>query len=161
MNPIAFVFMIIAMVVLIVGAIALGVSLLSGSNVSAASQDIMTIVSNAQEVFGAQGDYAGISGSEDSVIPKTMQGSTPIGGTFALSSAGQGLPSSQFELEMSGLSLNTSTCEKLVSEVDDISTDVNGTAVGNADETPTGAQASAACKGGDITSLGFVFGNSQ
>ncbi|MEY2341439.1 type 4 pilus major pilin [Acidithiobacillus sp. IBUN Pt1247-S3] len=160
MNPIAFVFMIIAIVILVAAALYFGIGLLTGSNVSAATQDVMTIVGNAQQIFGVQGDYAGISGNATSVIPAGMQTSTPLGGTFTVASGSAGLPSSEFEVEMNGLTLNAKACEKLIVQVDDIGTTVNGTAVGNVNAAPTGAQAAAACSGG-ATAVAFQFGNNQ
>ena len=160
MNPIAFTFMIIAIVVLVAAALYFGIGLLVGGNVSAATSDVMTIVSNAQQIFGVQGDYSGISGNAASVIPHGMQTSTPLGGTFTVVSGSAGLPSSEFEVEMNGLSLNAKTCDKLIAQVDDISTSVNGTAVGNTNAAPTGYQATSACSGG-ATAVAFTFGNNQ
>lgn len=160
MNPIAFVFMIIAIVVLVAAALYFGIGLLTGGNVSAAASDVTTIVGDAQQIFGVQGDYSGISSNANSVIPAGMQTSTPLGGTFAVASGSAGLPSSEFQVEMNGLTLSPKTCEKLVAQVDDISTTVNGTAVGNSNAAPTGAQAVSACSGG-ASSVDFVFGNNQ
>lgn len=160
MNPIAFVFMVIAIVVLVAAALYFGIGLLVGGNVSAAASDVMTIVGDAQQIFGVQGDYAGISSSAASVIPKGLQTSTPLGGTFTVASGSAGLPSSEFQVEMNGLTLSPKTCDKLVAQVDDISTTVNGTAVGNSNSSPTGAQSVAACSGG-ASAIAFVFGNNQ
>ena len=160
MNPIAVLFAVIIVIAGLAAGIYFGLGLLASGNTSNAAQDIMTVVGNAQEVYGVQGDYAGISSNANNIIPKGMQTSTPLGGTFALSSSGAGLPASQFNVEMNGLTLSKSACQKLVTQVSDIATSVNGTAVGNSNAAPTGAQAVSACSGG-ATSVYFTFGNNS
>lgn len=160
MNPIAVLFAVIIVIAGLAAGIYFGLGLLASGNTSNAAQDIMTIVGNAQEVYGVQGDYAGISTNESNVIPKGIQTSTPLGGTFALASSGAGLPASQFDVEMTGLTLSPTACQKLVTQVSDIGTSVNGSPVGNSNAAPTGAQAVSACSGG-ASSVDFTFGNNS
>ncbi len=160
MNPVALMFAVIVFVIFLGAGIYFGLGLIHSGGAGALVGDITTIQGNAQQTFGVQGNYAGISGQQDSIIPKGLQGSTPIGGTFALASAGAGLPSYEYQVEVNGINLGSHECTKIVSEESDISTEVNGTAVGNSSGTPTGAQAASACANG-ATALTFVFGNNQ
>lgn len=158
MNPITMIFIAIVVVVFVIAGVVAGIFLLHGSESSAFTQDITTIQGAVASVFGVQGNYSGISTS--GVIPKALQGSTPVGGTFAVASGSAGLPSYQYQIEANGINISASICRQIVSQVDTVSTEVNGAAVGNNNATPTGAQASSACANG-ATSLTFVFSNGQ
>ncbi|MDA8153080.1 MAG: type 4 pilus major pilin [Acidithiobacillus sp.] len=158
MNPVAMVFAVILAIVIAAAGVYEGLSLLNSGSSNAVSTDVFTIMGNAQSSFGEQGDYAGISSDSATVIPKSLQVNTPVGGTFAVASGSAGLPNNEFAVEMNGLTLNQKSCAKTVAGVADISTEVNGTAVGNSNGSPTGAQAAAACSGG-ASSIEFVFGN--
>ncbi len=163
MNPIALMFAVIVFVVFLAAGIYFGLGLVHSGGAGALVGDITTIQGNAQQTFGVQGNYSGISSQEDSIIPKGLQGSTPIGGTFALASASAGLPSYEYQVEVSGVNLGSHECTKIVSEVSDVYTEVNGTQVqssNNMNGAPTGAQAAQACNGG-ANSIIFVFGNDQ
>ncbi|MHB1749853.1 MAG: type 4 pilus major pilin [Acidithiobacillus sp.] len=158
MNPVAMVFAVILAIVITAASVYEGLSLLNNGSSNAVSTDVFTIMGNAQSIFGARGDYAGISSDSTSVIPKALQVNTPVGGTFTVASGSAGLPNNEFAVEMNGLTLNAKSCAKTVAGIADISTEVNGTAVGNSNGSPTGAEAAAGCSGG-ATSIEFVFGN--
>lgn len=158
MNPVAMVFAVILSIVITAAAVYEGLSLLNGGSANAVSTDVFTIMGNAQGTFGPQGNYAGISSDSTTVIPQGLQTSTPVGGAFAVASASAGLPSNEFAVEMTGLTLDPKSCAKTIAGVADISTEVNGTAVGNANGSPTGAESAASCSGG-ASSITFVFGN--
>lgn len=159
MNPIALMFAVIVFVIFLAAGIIFGLGLVHSGGAGALVGDITTIQGDAQQTFGIHGNYAGISGSQN-VIPKGLQGSTPIGGTFALASASAGLPDYEYQVEVNGINIGPHECVKIVAEEADISTEVNGAAVGNSNGSPSGAQASTACANG-ATSLAFVFGNNQ
>lgn len=158
MNPIAMVFAVILAIVIAAAGVYEGLSLLNGGSANAVSTDVFTIMGNVQSTFGEQGDYAGVSSDATTVIPKSLQINTPVGGTFTVASGSAGLPNNEFAVEMNGLTLNQKSCAKTVAGVADISTEVNGTAVGNSNGSPTGAEAAAGCSGG-ASSITFVFGN--
>ncbi|AUW32515.1 hypothetical protein A5904_05645 [Acidithiobacillus caldus] len=158
MNPVTMIFIAIVVVVFVIAGVAAGIFLLHGSESSAFAQDVTTIQGAVGSVFGVQGNYSGVSTS--GVIPKSLQGSTPVGGTFAVASGSAGLPSYEYQIEANNINISPSICRQIVSQVDTVSTLVNGSAVGNSNATPTGAQASSACANG-ATSLAFVFSNDQ
>ena len=158
MNPVTMIFIAIVVVVFVIAGVVAGIFLLHGSESSAFTQDVTTIQGAVNSVFGVQGNYSGISTS--GIIPKALQGSTPIGGNFAVASGSAGLPSYEYEIEATNLNITPSICRQIVSQVDTVSTQVNGAAVGNTNATPTGSQASSACANG-ATSLAFVFSNGQ
>lgn len=158
MNPVAMVFVVILAIVVAAAGVYEGISLMNGGSAIAVSTDVFTIMGNAQSNFGTQGNYAGISSDATAVIPKGLQSSTPVGGTFTVASGAAGLPSNEFAVEMNGLTLNQKSCEKVISGIADINTQVNGSSVGNSNGAPTGAQSAAACSGG-ASSIEFIFGN--
>ncbi|MBU2802804.1 hypothetical protein HFV02_11230 [Acidithiobacillus caldus] len=158
MNPTTVIFIVIIVVLFVIAGLAAGIFLLHGSESSAFAQDVTTIQGAVGSVFGVQGNYVGISSS--GIIPKSLQGSTPIGGNFTVASSSAGLPSYEYQIEANNINISPSICRQIVSQVDTVSTLVNGTAVGNSNATPTGAQASSACANG-ATSLAFVFSNGQ
>ncbi|WP_248885907.1 hypothetical protein [Acidithiobacillus acidisediminis] len=168
MNPITMVFVGIVFVLFVIAGVVAGISLLHGSEAGTFVQDVTTIQGAVNKVFGVQGNYSGVSSNCGSgtanpqcVIPEALQATTPIGGTFNVQSGGAGLPNYEYEVEVSGVNLSASICKQIVSQVDTVSTLVDGTAVGNANNTPTGSQAQSACGSGGVTSLGFVFSNGQ
>lgn len=158
MNPVTMIFIAIVVVVFVIAGVVAGIFLLHSSESSAFTQDITTIQGAVNSVFGIQGNYSGVSTS--GVIPKSLQGSTPVGGTFAVASGSAGLPSYEYQIEANNINISPSICRQIVSQVDTVSTLVNGSAVGNSNATPTGAQASSACANG-ATSLAFLFSNGQ
>jgi len=166
MNPITMVFVGIVFVLFVIAGVVAGISLLHGSEAGTFVQDVTTIQGAVNKVFGVQGNYSGVSSNcgggvnPQCVIPEALQSSTPIGGTFDVQSGGAGLPNYEYEVEVNNVNLSSSICKQIVSQVDTVSTLVNGSAVGNSNNTPTGAQAQAACNNG-VTSLGFVFSNGQ
>jgi hypothetical protein len=158
MNPIALMFAVVVFVIFLAAGIYFGLGLIHSGGAGALVGDITTIQGDAEQTFGIQGDYSGIS--KANIIPSGLKNSTPIGGTFALKSGPNG--SYEYQIEVNNIDIGPHECQKIVSEESDISTEVNGSAVGNSNGAPTGAQASTACENaGKITSLAFVFGNNQ
>jgi hypothetical protein len=156
MNPVTMIFIAIVVVVFVIAGVVAGIFLLHGSESSAFTQDVTTIQGAVNSVFGVQGNYSGISTS--GVIPKALQGATPVGGYFAVTSGSVGLPSYEYQIEANNLNITPSICRQIVSQVDTVETEVNGNPVGNTNATPSGSQASTACANG-ATSLTFVFSN--
>lgn len=159
MNPITMIFIGVIVVIFLIAGVVMGISLLHGSSASALVEDITSIQSNVEQVYGVQGNYAGISASS-TIIPKEIRGTTPIGGTFTVTSGSSGLPAYEFQVNVEGINASPSLCEKIVSQVSTVQTQVNGASVGNSNGVPTGAQAASACSGG-ATALSFVFSNGQ
>jgi len=155
MNPVTMIFIAIVVVVFVISGVVAGIFLLHGSESSAFTQDITTIQGAVESVFGIQGNYNGITSS---IIPKALQGSTPIGGSFAVA---PGSEPYEYQIEATNINITPSICRQIVSQVDTVETEVNGNPVGNSNATPTGSQATNACANPPITSLTFVFSNGQ
>lgn len=149
--PIAVIFMIAVIALVLVGGVILGEQLMSGGNLTNTQQEIASIVSGVQGLYSTQ---VGFTGLDDSVVisagipPKNDVSGTsivdPYGGAITL--APSTVVTNGFDLTVA--SLSNGPCTKLATTVDAYELQVNGNVVSSGGASVPVATAAADCNAG-------------
>lgn len=148
---IATIFMYAGIALLIIGGIALGESLLGGGNLTNTQQEIASLASGIQGLYGTETAFTGLSDSvaiQANIPPKNdVSGSSivdPYGGTISL--APSTVVTNGFDITLS--SLSNGPCTKLADTSDAYEIQINGSVVSSGGAQPSVATASADCNAG-------------
>lgn len=152
--PIATIFMIAVIALVIIGGIVLGKSLLGGGDLTNAQQEVAQIVSGVQSLYATQVGFPNLSNTVvvgANIAPADLSSGTdtitdPYGGAVTVQTDTTGATNA-FDVSLAGL--GNSACTKLATSVNAYSVYVNGTDISpNVNTNPTPEEAVGACTDG-------------